>query len=45
MIYDLTCHTEGCANQDIAIRLETDANAFYCGPCGNEITDVVEVTK
>jgi len=44
MIYDLTCHIEDCDNQDIAIKLETNATVFYCGPCGNEITDAKVVS-
>jgi predicted RNA-binding Zn-ribbon protein involved in translation (DUF1610 family) len=39
MIYDLICHTSGCENDGITIRLETTATVFYCGPCGVEITD------
>jgi predicted RNA-binding Zn-ribbon protein involved in translation (DUF1610 family) len=42
--YDLTCHVETCENNGITITLETDATYFICGACGNEITDVVEVT-
>jgi len=40
MIYKLTCKTQECENFDITIALETDAQTFVCGPCGNEITDV-----
>ena len=45
MIWEVTCHTEGCENCDIVITMETEATTFYCGPCGNEITDKVEVTE
>ena len=44
MIYNVTCHTSGCENCDITITMQTEATVFYCGVCGNEITDVVEVT-
>jgi predicted RNA-binding Zn-ribbon protein involved in translation (DUF1610 family) len=41
--YSLTCKTETCINKDIAIELATDAEAFICGPCGQEIASVVEI--
>jgi len=43
MTWELTCHTDGCENNGITISMETDATTFYCGPCGQEITDKVEV--
>ena len=45
MTYNVTCHTEGCGNEGITITMETEATVFYCGVCGNEITDVVAVTE
>jgi len=45
MIWEVTCHTDGCENNGITITMETDATTFYCGCCGVEITDKVEVTE
>jgi hypothetical protein len=40
----VTCHTEGCENQDIAIVVPlVDGGNVVCGVCGNEITDIQEV--
>jgi hypothetical protein len=45
----VTCHTEGCSNQDESIemdldRVDDDGNPYQitviCGPCGQPITDV-----
>jgi hypothetical protein len=42
--YSVTCNTENCDNNGIAIQMFGVANmAFVCGPCANEITDVVIV--
>lgn len=43
--YLLTCKTDGCENFDVAIPLSTDAQLFFCGPCGNEIADMQEVLE
>lgn len=45
--YTATCHTEGCENENIAIVVPaaaTDPNVI-CGPCGNQITDLVPVVE
>ena len=41
--YVLTCETEGCVNSGVPIELETESNTVWCGPCGNEISDKVQV--
>jgi hypothetical protein len=41
----LTCETEGCPNRNLAIDLETDANQYMCGACGQLITNAVEKTN
>lgn len=43
MIINVTCHTENCENADIIIPFEDPAETVICGPCGQEITDKVEV--
>jgi len=43
VIINLTCHTDGCENQSIAIPFEDPADLCFCGPCGMEITDKVQV--
>ena len=37
----LTCHTEGCCNEGIAIELVSEATQGMCGGCHTEITDIV----
>ena len=44
MTYIVTCHTPGCENENIGITFVDPAPTVYCGPCGQEITDKVEVT-
>ncbi|CAB5219663.1 hypothetical protein UFOVP221_111 [uncultured Caudovirales phage] len=41
--YRLTCHVDGCENCDVPIVLTapTENVSFMCGPCCNEIMDVV----
>ncbi len=43
--FDVTCHTAGCENAEIVIRVSavTDSPNVYCGPCGIQIEDVVSV--
>lgn len=43
--FDVTCNTLNCENIDITIRVNAVAdNPFViCGPCGNQIQDVVAV--
>ncbi len=43
MIYIVTCHTTGCENENIGIEFVDPADTVICGPCGQEITDKVEV--
>jgi hypothetical protein len=40
----LVCHTEGCGNAGQAIGLSVPGNvdAYACGVCGQEITDVTD---
>ena len=45
MIYICTCHTEGCENNGIGIEIVDPADTVICGPCGQEITDKVEVSE
>lgn len=37
-----TCRTAGCENEDAALSIvyPDDASGVFCGPCGNEITDI-----
>lgn len=44
MIWIVTCHTKGCENENIGIEFFDPADTVICGPCGQEITDKVEVT-
>jgi len=39
LMIDLTCHTENCPNQDLAIPFPNPAELVICGGCHNEITD------
>jgi hypothetical protein len=43
--FDVTCHTAGCENSEITIRVNAVADApnVVCGPCGIQIEDVVSV--
>jgi hypothetical protein len=45
MTYIVTCHTENCLNNGIAIEILDPEPTVICGPCGQEITDKVEVTE
>lgn len=42
----LTCHTAECMNSGIPLELPYDPEfgplTAYCGPCGQEITDIEE---
>ena len=38
----VTCRTEGCDNENIAIHFEDALPTVYCGACWNEITDKVD---
>jgi hypothetical protein len=42
MTYIVTCHTENCLNNGIAIEILDPADTVICGVCGQEITDKVE---
>ena len=41
--YIATCRTDGCTNEgvEIAVTKRPDGDVF-CGPCRNEITDIVD---
>lgn len=43
--FDVTCHTEGCENSEIVIRVSAAVDNTYvvCGPCGIQIEDVIAV--
>jgi hypothetical protein len=41
----LTCHNEGCPNNDIPITLHTSATQGWCGGCNTEITDITIAPK
>ena len=45
--YIATCRTKGCENENIGIEVPAAAvdPTVYCGPCGNQITDLVPVTE
>lgn len=42
----VTCHTDGCINAGVPIPVEYDPAygdwSAICGPCGQQIDDVVE---
>jgi hypothetical protein len=44
MTYIVTCHTTACENENIGIEFIDPEPTVICGPCGQEITDKVEVT-
>ena len=38
--YDITCHTEGCENDNVTIHGQGPAiTEFMCGPCGQMVSD------
>ena len=43
--FDVTCHTSGCENSEITIRVNAVADTpnVICGPCGIQIEDVISV--
>jgi hypothetical protein len=41
----VTCRTDGCINENIAIPFETIGDTVVCGPCGVVITDIVTDTE
>jgi hypothetical protein len=43
--FDVTCHSAGCENSDIVIRINAIADSphIICGPCGIQIEDVIPV--
>lgn len=43
--FDVTCHTEGCENENITIEISTPESEpiILCGPCCIEITDIVPI--
>lgn len=42
-LFDVICHIDGCENSEITITITVpDVDPMVvCGPCGNEITDIV----
>lgn len=44
MVVNVTCHTDGCENADVAIPFVDPADTVICGPCGQVITDKVPVS-
>lgn len=45
--YDVACHTKGCENQNIVIRLNADKTNPYviCGACSQLIEDVTKLEE
>lgn len=45
--YDATCHTTGCSNEDVTLRVPSleEGPSIQCGPCGIPITDAKRVTE
>jgi len=43
--FDVTCHSAGCENSEITIRVNAVAElpVVQCGPCGIQIEDVIPV--
>ncbi len=43
--FDVTCHTDGCENAGITLRVLADPENtnVSCGPCGQRIADVTPV--
>lgn len=41
---NLTCHTEGCENEDIAIPVVGPVECAVCGACDADITDILPPT-
>lgn len=39
--HTVTCRTEGCENENIGIVVESPSQVILCGPCGQQITDIV----
>ena len=39
--HTVTCHTEKCENEDIEITVVDPGTVILCGPCGQQITDIV----
>ena len=45
--FDVTCHTAGCENSEITIRVNAipDTPNVVCGPCGVKIEDLSTVLE
>lgn len=39
--HTVTCHTVGCENDGIGIVIIEPGEIIVCGPCGQQITDIV----
>lgn len=45
LLVDVICHTETCEVSEVTRRVDTFVGAtVMCGPCGQVLTDVTEVT-
>lgn len=40
MKHIVTCHTAGCANEEVGVELIDPAQVVLCGPCQQIITDI-----
>lgn len=41
----VTCRTQGCINENIAIAFDEIGDTVVCGCCSVQITDIVTDTK
>ncbi|QNJ56178.1 hypothetical protein QDW36_gp19 [Microbacterium phage Avocadoman] len=43
VLWDATCRTPGCDNENITLRVPADPELplVFCGPCGAQITDLL----
>jgi hypothetical protein len=39
MLWNLTCHTPDCHNEDFTVQFPDPAELVICGGCHQEITD------
>ena len=41
-----TCHTEGCGNENdpFSVTADLDNPFIVCGPCNQQITDIIPVS-
>ena len=43
MLWNLTCHTEGCVNDNFTVQFPDPTELVICGGCHQEITDKTPV--